>query len=263
MRIDGRDVLLTGATGGLGHSIARQLHRRGARLILTGRRQEVLEALAAELGARAVVVDLAERAQVARLVDEAGPVDILVANAALPASGRLESYTSEQVDRALEVNLRAPIALAHALMPGMVTRRAGQLVFISSLAGKSALAGASLYSATKFGLRGFALSLRADLHASGVGVSAVFPGMIRDAGMFDDAGVKLPPGVGTRTPDDVARAVIQAIEEDRGEIDVAPLALRTGAALSGLAPGLLAGLTRRLGGEDMARQMADAQTDKR
>ncbi len=125
-------------------------------------------------------------------------MDILVANAALPGSGRLESFSMEQIDRALDVNLRAPIALAHALAPAMVERGSGHLLFVSSLSGKTAAPGSSLYNATKYGLRGFAAALRAELRDSGVGVSAVFPGFIRDAGMFADSGAKLPPGVGTR-----------------------------------------------------------------
>jgi NADP-dependent 3-hydroxy acid dehydrogenase YdfG len=114
MQISGSTVLLTGATGGIGHAIARELHARGAELILTGRRTEILEPLAAELGARALAIDLSDSSEVERLAVEAGEIDILVANAALPASGRLETYTQEQIDRALDVNLRAPILLAHA-----------------------------------------------------------------------------------------------------------------------------------------------------
>ena len=87
----------------------------------------------------------------------------------------------------LEVNLRAPIALARALAPAMIARGSGHIVFISSLAGKAAAPASSIYSATKFGLRGFALGLREDLRPHGVGVSVVLPGFIRDAGMFADA----------------------------------------------------------------------------
>src|SRR5438270_8960638 len=118
--------------------------------------------------------------------------------------------------------------LARAFAPAMARRGSGHLLFMSSLSGKAATPATSLYNATKYGLRGFASALRAELRASGVGVSAVFPGFIREAGMFADAQVKLPPGVGTRTPADVARAVLEAIERNRGEVDVAPLALRAG-----------------------------------
>jgi short-subunit dehydrogenase len=263
MRISDSRVLLTGASGGLGQAIARALSQRGASLVLTGRRADVLEPLAQELGARTLVIDLAVPSEVDRLVGEAGEVDILVANAALPASGPLETFTVEQIDRALNVNLRAPIILAHGLVPQMVARGGGHLLFMSSLAGKAATAGSSMYNASKFGLRGFASAMRSDLRSRNVGVSAVFPGFIRDAGMFADAGATLPPGIGTRTPEDVAAAVVDAIENNRGEVDVAPLTVRVSAAFAGIAPELGANLVRRLGGEDVARQLYEGQADKR
>jgi short-subunit dehydrogenase len=263
MNVSGSTVLLTGATGGLGQAIARDLSGKGARLILTGRRTDVLEPLASELGARALAVDLGDPTEIGRLLSEAGELDILVANAALPASGKLDSFTIEQIDRALEVNLRAPIVLAHALAPAMVERGRGHLLFMSSLSGKTGTAGSSIYNATKFGLRGFAMAMRAELYGTGVGVSAVFPGFIREAGMFAEAGVQLPAGVGTRSPKDVAEAVVQAIERNRGEVDVAPMALRLGSAFSGIAPELAATVTRKTGGEKIGHQLADAQRGKR
>jgi short-subunit dehydrogenase len=263
MRISGSKALLTGATGGIGHALARELHGRGAELILTGRRVDVLEPLAAELGARSLAVDLGDPAAVDGLATQAGEIDILVANAALPATGSLESFSGPEIDRVLDVNLRAPIVLARALVPAMSRRGQGHLLFVSSLAGKVASPQSSLYNATKFGLRGFALALRAELHATGVGVSVVCPGFIRDAGMFADADVKLPTGVGTRSPQDVARAVAQAIERNRGEVDVAPLALRTGAILGSIVPEAAAAITRRVGGDEIASSLAAGQRDKR
>jgi short-subunit dehydrogenase len=263
LQIAGSTVLLTGATGGIGHAIARALCSRGAELILTGRRVEVLEQLGEELRARVLAVDLSVPGQVDHLVAEAGDVDILIANAALPASGMLESFSAEEIDRALDVNLRAPIVLAHELVPGMVGRGRGHLLFMSSLAGKAATPRAALYNVSKFGLRGFATALRSDLRGTGVGVSAVFPGFISEAGMYADAEVKLPLGIGTRSPEDVARAVVGAIERNRGEVDVAPLALRAGATLASLAPELAGSLARRLGSEEVSRKMADGQSDKR
>jgi len=259
VRLAGRSVLVTGATGGLGRAIAHGLAARGARLVLSGQRRDQLELLAAQLGGRAVAADLADPASVEALIAAAGEVDVLVANAAVPASGRVEAKTAEDVDRALAVNLRAPIVLAQALVPGMAARGGGHLVFVSSLAGKAGAPGMALYAATKFGLRGFALSLREDLHPAGIGVSGVFPGFIRDAGMFADSGATLPPFVGTRTPGQVAAAVVRAIERDRAEVDVAPLGLRVGAALAGLAPGTTARLQRRLGGAAVAEQIARGQ----
>ncbi len=264
MQISGANVLLTGATGGIGHAIAHAIAARGGKLMLTGRRADVLEPLAKELDARAWSIDLAKPAEVERLVREAGgDVDILIANAALPASGTLDSFTVEEVDRALDVNLRAPIVLAHALVPQMVARGRGHLVFMSSLSGKAATPGTALYNASKFGLRGFAAALRADLRTSGVGVSTVFPGFIRDAGMFADAEVKLPPGVGTRTPQEVAEATVKAIERNRGEIDVAPLPLRASTIFANLAPELAGSVARKLGSDEITRQMEAGQRDKR
>ena len=262
MRISGSTVLLTGATGGLGAAIARELHGRGAQLILTGRRMEVLEAQAAELGARALAADLGDRADVDRLLSEAGEIDILVANAALPGAGRLDDFSIEEIDRTLEVNLRSPIAMARALAPAMARRGAGHLLFVSSLSGKAATSLSSLYNATKFGLRGFALGLRPELRAQNVGVSVVCPGFIRDAGLFADSGAKLPPGVGTRSPGDVARAVAEAIEHNRAEVDVAPLPLRMGTVFAGVAPGIAATVTRKTGGDKLAVSIAAGHRDR-
>jgi uncharacterized protein len=263
MELRGRTALVTGATGGLGNAIARALASRGASVIATGRRADVLEPLAGETGGRAVACDLSDPADLDRLLEEAGDVDVLVANAGLPGSGHITSFSVEDIDRALAVNLRAPIVMARRLAEPMAARGAGHLVFVSSLSGKVASGGGSVYAATKFGLRGFAHGLREDLRDSGVGVSVVLPGFIRDSGMFHDAGVKLPPFVGTKSPDDVAAAVLRAIERDRAEIDVAPVGLRAGAAFAGLAPELSARLQRRLGGAKVADAMARGQRDKR
>ena len=263
MNVSGREVLLTGATGGIGHAIARRLHAAGARLVLTGRRTDVLEPLAAELGARSLAVDLGDREAVDRLLAECSGVDVLIANAALPASGALSEFSPEQIDRALEVNLRAPMVLARHLSEAMVGRGAGHLVFVSSLSGKAATPGSSVYSATKFGLRGFGQGLRADLRGTGVSASVVFPGFIAGAGMFHDSGTKLPRGVGTSTPEEVADGVLSAIEQDRGEVDVAPAPMRLGATFAGIAPELSAKIGRRLGSEDISAQLGAGQASKR
>ena len=263
MNLSSRRVLLTGATGGIGHAIARELSARGAELVLTGRRTDVLEPLAAELGAQALAVDLSDRADVERLIADAGRIDVLVANAALPGSGPLFDYAIEEIDRALEVNLRAPMVLARVLGEGMTERRDGHLVFISSLAGKVVPTGSSVYSATKAGLRAFAQGLRQDLRGSGVGVSCVFPGFISDAGMYAETGVDLPRGVGTKRPGDVADAVVKAIETNRGEIDVAPVPVRLGAVFGAVAPGISATLQRKLGSEKISDAMGEAQKVKR
>jgi short-subunit dehydrogenase len=263
VNVAGRRVLLTGATGGLGQAIARRLAAQGAHVVLSGRRGDILVELAGEIGGEVAPADLCDPDSVRELAAAHTDVDVLVLNAGLPASGRLETYSSEQIERALLVNLHAPIILAHAITPHMVQRGAGHVVFMSSLAGKTATAGSSLYNATKFGLRGFAGALRAELHATGVGVSSIFPGFIRDAGMFAEANVKLPFGVGTKSPEHVADATLRAIERDLGEVNVAPVSLRVGALLGGIAPETAAAVTRRSGGAKVADQFERGQMNKR
>jgi short-subunit dehydrogenase len=266
VQLGGARALVTGATGGIGGAIARALHARGARLVLTGRREQQLAELRASLGearVELVPLDLAERDGPARLAEAAGVVDVLVANAALPASGRVEDFTADEIDRALDVNLRAPIQLTRAVLPGMLERGSGHIVLVSSLAGKVATLRSAVYSATKFGLRGFAAGLREDAQQSGIGVTVIFPGFVSDAGFFAESGVRLPRWVGTRTPEQVAAAVVRGIEQERAELDVAPLGLRVGTRLAELAPVTAARVQRRLGSERIADDLAEAQRDKR
>lgn len=265
VRVPGARVLVTGATGGIGGAIARALHARGATVILSGRREELLEELRSGLGERAEAApaDLAAPDGPARLAEAAGAVDVLVANAALPASGRLEDFDPDEIDRSIAVNLRAPIQLTRALLPGMLERGRGHVVLVSSLSGKVASPRSGLYSATKFGLRGFAAGLREDVEPLGIGVTVVFPGFVSDAGFFAESGVKLPRWVATRTPEQVADGVVRGIERERAEVDVAPLSLRLGTRLSELAPVTAARVQRRLGSERIADGLADAQRDKR
>jgi short-subunit dehydrogenase len=265
VQLAGARALVTGATGGIGGAVARALHGRGAHVLLSGRREELLEELRMELGERAEALpaDLAEPDGPARLAEAAGAVDVLVANAALPASGRVEDFEPGEIDRALDVNLRAPIQLTRALLPGMLERGRGHVVLVSSLSGKAASPRSGIYSATKFGLRGFAAGLREDVEPRGIGVTVVFPGFVSEAGLFADSGVKLPPWVRTRTPDQVAAGVVRGIERERAEVDVAPFGLRVGTRVAGLAPVTVARLQRRLGSERIADALADAQRDKR
>jgi uncharacterized protein len=253
MQIDGSTVLLTGATGGLGSAIARELSSHGAKLILTGRQTDVLGTLSSDLRAHSQAVDLGDRQAIEGLLEQSGDVDILVANAGLAATGSIEELSVQEIDQILDVNLRAPIVMAKALAPAMIARGFGHLVFVSSLSGKASSPLSSLYSATKFGLRGFALALRQDLRSSGIGVSVVCPGFIREAGMFAQTNVKLPRGVGTRSPQDVASAVAKAITRDLAEVDVAPLPVRAGATFANVAPGIAAAVTRKSGGDELAR----------
>lgn len=265
MQLTGKTVLLTGATGGLGRAIAGALAGRGAKLVLSSRKSEELERLATSLpgqGHRFVVADLAEEGAAERLVTDAAAVDALVANAGLSAGGRLESFTEEELTDALRVNLEAPVKMARAVLPAMRERGAGHLVFISSLQAKIALPRSSVYSATKFGLRGFALSLREDLWGTGIGVSLVLPGFIRDAGMFADSQMKAPALLGTSSPEEVGQGVVDAIERNRAEVQVAPVLQRLGVGIAHRRPRLAARITRGNAGK-AADQVVEGRARKR
>jgi short-subunit dehydrogenase len=256
MRINGTSVLVTGASGGLGSVMARELSARGANLVLSARRVSLLDQLAAEIDAEVAVADLTDRADVERLAARAATCDVLVANAGTGGDPPLEELAESDIDFAIDVNLRAPIVLAHAFAKAKIAAaKPGAIVLVGSLAGLAASPGTRLYNATKFGLRGFALSFAQELAGTGVTCTHVAPGFIRDAGMFHDGGVELPPGVRTKSPDDVAAAVVKAIEKGPGEIFVSPTELRAATTFATIAPGISAAIQRRLG-------VAERRTDQ-
>ena len=133
-------------------------------------------------------------------------------------------------------------------MTSMQRRGRGHIVFISSGAGLIATPGnGAVYTATKWGLRGLGLALRQELHGTGIGVSTIFPGPIRDAGMLADTGVALPRGFGTSSPEDVAREVARAIERDTPETTVASVGVRLLTGIGAVAPVLIGDLARLAG----------------
>jgi len=258
--LSGRTVLLTGASSGLGPHIATRLSAEGALLVLSARDRDALERLAARLGsARVVVTDLARREAPESLADEVGPADVRVAHARIPASGELVSFTVEQIDRALDVNLRSAIVLTNRLLPGMLARRSGHVVLMASMHGKLPVPLISVYNATKFGLRGFGLALGQELTGTGVGVSVVNPTFVRDAGMWAETGTRTHPLAGLVTPGQVAEAVVEAIRKERAEVDVAPL----GARLAASAPRSIGMVARRVGATAIPSAAVRHQFDKR
>ena len=262
MRLNGRSVLISGATGGIGGAIARELAARGCALTLTGRRASDLQRLVSELGppARGFTADLAKLDGVHELLAAADSVEVLVANAGVEVPEDLADLSEAELAEAIDINLRAPAMLARAVLAPMKARGTGHIVFISSVAGVVATAGnGTMYTATKWGLRGLGLALRQELHGTGVGVSTIFPGPIRDEGMFARSGVVLPRGAGTSSPQDVARAVARAIERDRPETIVAAGSVRVSAIIGGFAPVLVGALARLAGAGRVRQAMLTAQ----
>lgn len=253
MRIQGSKIMVTGASGGLGQAIARDLAQRGATLIVTARRRAQLEALAADTGAEVVVADLSDPDDVLRLEAMQADLDVLIANAGVGQDPRITKLSDDDIDFAIDVNLRAPMKLATAFAQSHLSDdREGQIVLIGSLAGLAASPESRLYNATKFGLRGFALSLRQDLDDQRIGVSLVLPGFIRDAGMFADGDINLPKGVRTKAPADVAAGVVRAIQSNPAEVFVSPVELRMTSLVATVAPTLSARIQKMLGAADRA-----------
>lgn len=247
MQIKGSTILVTGASGGLGSAIARDLHRRGASLVLSARNVELLEQLADELGAEVLVADLTDRGDVERVAARAATCDVLIANAGVGNDPKFEDLTEAAIDVSLDVNLRAPIVLSHAFAKAKIDAgKPGGIVLVGSLSGLAASPGTRMYNATKFGLRGFALSFAQELDGTGVTCSLVLPGFISDAGMFHDGGIELPPGVRTKSPEDVAAGVVKAITRAPAEVYVSPTELRFVSTFATVAPAVSAYFQKKL-----------------
>jgi 3-oxoacyl-[acyl-carrier protein] reductase len=178
VKIDGATALLTGATGGIGQAIARALQRRGAKLILSGRRVDVLEPLAAELGARAIQADVSSPDDAKRLVEEAGALDILVNNAGLTRDGVLARMADEDWRDVIETNLSSVFYTCRAVTRGMMKKRAGSIVNVSSIVGLHGNWGQTNYGASKAGIIGFTKSLARELGSRNVRANVVAPGYV-------------------------------------------------------------------------------------
>ena len=251
MEINGSTILVTGASGGLGAAMCRELARLGAHLVVTARREALLADLASDTGAEVLVADLTDRDDVVRVADRAATCDVLVANAGVGNDPALDHLSDDSIDFSFDVNLRAPIVLSTRFARDHVQAgNPGQIVLVGSLSGLAASPGTRMYNATKFGLRGFALSFRQELEGTGVGCTHVAPGFIRDAGMFANGGIDLPPGVRTKSPGDVAAAVVKAITSNPMELYVSPPELRAVSTLATVAPALSAFVQRKLNVSD-------------
>jgi 3-oxoacyl-[acyl-carrier protein] reductase len=218
--LSGKVALVTGASGGIGSAIARRLHAAGASLALTGTRKDALEALAGELGERVLVApaNLSDPEAPAGLVKtiEAGlgPIDILVNNAGLTRDMLSMRLSDEDWAAVLDVNLGATFRLCRAALRGMMQRRWGRIVNITSIVGVTGNAGQANYAASKAGMIGMSKSIAQEVAARGVTVNCLAPGFIETAMtdvLKDDIKKKLLEAVPARrlgTPDDVAAGVL-------------------------------------------------------
>ncbi|WP_269716833.1 3-oxoacyl-[acyl-carrier-protein] reductase [Caulobacter sp. NIBR2454] len=183
--LTGKTALVTGATGGIGGSIARALHAQGAHVVLSGTRKEALDALAGELGERVstVAANLSDPVAVDGLVAAAeeaagAPVDILVANAGITRDGLLLRMKDEDWETVLKVNLESYFRLSRAAMKGMMKRRNGRIIGITSVVGVTGNPGQANYAASKAGMIGFSKAVAQEVASRGVTINCVAPGFI-------------------------------------------------------------------------------------
>ncbi len=250
MRLNNAVVLITGASSGIGRAAAVECARRGAAVLVAGRDPDRTRETAALVGGTALLADLVRRPDRQRLVDQAlgvhGRVDVVVHNAGAGWSGPFDTMDAEQVAELVCLNLIAPMQISRALLPPMLARGHGAVCFVSSIAGRTGVAGESVYAGTKSGLDGFAESLRAEARGSGVTVGLVVPGVV-DTGFFEARG-----GPYTRrrprpvTAERVADTLATLIETGRAETWV-PGWLRVAPAVRALLPGIYRVLSARFG----------------
>lgn len=239
-------VVITGASSGIGAATARLLAAEGHTLVLAARRQDRLEALAAELGSRdrvlPVVTDVTRREDVEALASRAGEafgrIDVWINNAGVGIPYPWWEQPPEAIVRVVETNLTGAIFGARAAIPWMIRQDGGHIINVGSMAGHVPFF--SVYSATKAGLRGFTEGLRRELRPYGIHVSLVSPGFIRTE---MTRGISMP---GMAPPEVVARAIVRLVARPRREV-VVPGWYRLFILLNGLAPGLLDRAVHRMG----------------
>ena len=269
--LQGRTALVTGSSGGIGVHIAEALARQGMNVVVSGRREDALAEVVGQLRAlgvkaESVPADLSDLGQIDYLIEGAekaiGPLDVLVNNAGVESNGAFPRYSRAELTQMVDVNLTAPMLLTHAVLPGMLERGRGHVVFISSVAGKAGAAYNEPYSATKAGLIGLSQSLRAEYHDSPVGFSVVCPGFTAGDGMYQrmvEGGIKSNWMIGETTVEKVARAVVTSIVKDHPEIISSGSPMRPLLALGQLSPRFQENAIRRSGSTEIFRRASEAR----
>ena len=250
----GSTTLLTGASRGIGAVLAPALAAEGMNLVLAARDAEKLEQVRAQCASFDVNVRVIA-ADRERLVRDAGPVDVLINNAGVQMTRAVVEQTGRDIESQLVTNLIAPIELTRMVLPGMLERRRGAIVNISSMSGKAATPYNAIYAATKHGLNGFTVSLRYELDGSGVHAGVVCPGFVANTGMWADTGQRAPALMREVKPEKVVRAVF-AVLNGASEVLVTPSPMRPVLALRELFPSIEGLILRRTGILDALRGRA-------
>ncbi|MCI5059955.1 MAG: 3-oxoacyl-[acyl-carrier-protein] reductase [Alphaproteobacteria bacterium] len=238
-----KKALVTGATGGIGGAIAKALHVQGAEIVISGRNKEKLDALAGELGANvhAIVADLSNTDGIAALVKSAeevmGQIDILVNNAGLTRDNLSMRMKEEEWQQVLDVNLTAPFMLAKAVQRGMMKRRHGRIINISSVVGTTGNPGQCNYVASKAGLSGWTKAMGQEVASRGITVNCVAPGFIATAmteALSDDQKEKINatiPAGRMGSSEEIAGAVVYLASDEAAYVSGATLHVNGGMAM--------------------------------
>ena len=240
--LTGKKALVTGATGGIGGAIARALHKAGAQVALSGTRQEALDAMALDLpGSVALRCDLSDNEQTDKLVGRAeealSGLDILVANAGITKDGLLLRMKDDDFERVLDINLGSYFRLARAASKGMMKRRHGRIIAITSIVGVTGNPGQANYAASKAGMIGFTKSMAAELASRGITANCVAPGFIvspmTDALSDTQKAVIIGtiPAARLGQPDDIAAAVVYLSSDEASYVTGQTLHVNGGMAM--------------------------------
>lgn len=273
MELKGRTALVTGASRGIGPHLAAALAGRGMNLVLAGRSRDELEAVAAEQRKRGVrvvtvVTDLLDADARTLLVGAAerefGGVDVLVNNAGGDPLREFDQMSIEENLAILDLNLTAPIALTHLVLPGMLARHQGRIVNISAMAGRVSFPFTEAYAAAKDGVIGFTRVLRSDYRARGVSASVLILGAIRGAGQgqrtLDE--MSRPTSSFMAPVETVSKALLRAIDRDKTEIVVMPGPARVLRALMDYFPGIGPWMNRQMGVDRTLREVQEFKRSK-
>ena len=241
--LEGKTALITGATGGIGESIARKLKLQGAKVILSGTREDALSKLAADLGKDAFILPtrLNVLEEVESLIEKAealaGGVDILVNNAGITKDGLLLRMKNEDIDDVLNINLKAAIILSRSAIKHMMKRRAGRIINISSIVGVTGNAGQTNYVASKAGLIGFTKALAQEIASRNITVNAIAPGFI-ETPMTDKLTPEIKAKLLEKIPlsrlgngDDIAHGVVYLASDEASYITGETLHINGGMAM--------------------------------
>ena len=275
-----RTALVTGASHGIGPFIVRALAKEGINLVLAAPSADELEQLATAVDIRAtgvhvltVPTDVTQRDTLDALVHEAlrtfGSVDVLVNNAGGDLQREFHTYTADDVEALIRLNLTAPIELTRLLLPGMLERKQGHIVNISSVGGSVGFPFTEVYSAAKDGLIAFTRVLRADYRKNGVSSSVLILGPIKDAGTGARTmqEVNMPMSAMSKAsmspPEAVAQAVLKSLRRDKAEIVVMPGPGRLMRALMTLFPGIGPVMNQMTGSTRTMKQVADFRERQR